>query len=361
MSDFYDATTEHIAKLSGPWCASYSGGKDSTSVVTWIEYLRRSKQITVEQPRMVRSDTGVEEGNLVGVAEELTTVLEECDWECAVVQPLVNERLYCQILGRGLPPIHPGARRMRWCTRSTKIDPMNRWRDEIEGQLSITGLRLGESKMRDGKLLKSSCSAGGECGIPDPGEGRYSPILHWRTCEVIDWLNGAVDKSVRKLMPDVFNVTKKLVEIYGCKIGQPTLGFTEPEITAARYGCIGCPAIGAEAHAPATVIRRNGKHSPLNELYAVWHDARRPENRLVGYRKGKQIMGPIRMPARMVLFDRVMNIQRRAGVVLITPDDESFIRGCWKNGVYPRGWSSADEDVETTDRHPLFYNRSKVQ
>lgn len=354
MKDFYDATPEHIAKLSGPWCASYSGGKDSTSVVTWVEYLRRSGQITVDQPRLVRSDTGVEEQNLIVVADELTELLEGFDWECAVVQPLVNERLYCQILGRGLPPIHPGVRRMRWCTRSTKIDPMNRWRDQIEGQLSITGLRYGESDMRDGKLRKSSCAAGGECGIPDPGEGRYSPILHWRTCEVIDWLNGAVDKSVRRLMADVFRVTRKLVEIYGCKIGQPTLGFTEPEIEASRYGCIGCPAIGASAHAPASVIRRNGRTSPLNELYDVWAFARRPENRLIGYRKGKQIMGPIRMPVRRVLFDRVMDIQQRAGIVLVTPEDEKFIRGCWLRNVYPRGWSSADEDVEAVGNEPLF-------
>lgn len=107
MRDFYEPTQEHLTKLAQPWCCSFSGGKDSTSLVTWIEWLRRAGWITVERPQLVRSDTGVEEGNLVGVAEELTTLLEGCDWECAVVRPAVHERLYPQILGRGLPPIPP--------------------------------------------------------------------------------------------------------------------------------------------------------------------------------------------------------------------------------------------------------------
>lgn len=321
----------------GLWSASFSGGKDSSTMVTWVEYLRRTGQIQIETPRLVRSDTGVEETALIDCAERLTDRLEESEWECAVVQPEVHERLYTQILGRGLPPIHPGIRRMRWCTRSTKIDPMNRWKDrDNEAPLSITGLRLGESKMRDNKLR--GCAAGGECGIPDPGEGRYSPILNWTTCHVIDWLNGAVDREVRKVMADVFPITQQLVEIYGVKIGQPTLDEDiEPTIEAARYGCIGCPAIGEGPEAPRSVIRRNGRGSPLNELYAVWNEARKRVNRLIRYRKGKLQLGPIRMAARKMLFDWVMDIQSRAGVVLIRLEDEIFIRDCWRRQVYPRG------------------------
>jgi hypothetical protein len=64
-------------------------------------------------------------------------------------------------------------------------------------------------------------------------------------------------------------------------------------------------------------------------------------------------MGPIRMEARKRLFARVMDIQRRAGVVLVTPEDEAFIRDCWARRVYPRGWSEADEAGEPP-AGPLF-------
>ncbi len=357
LPSFYEPTAEHISRLDNEsWCASFSGGKDSTALVTWVEWLRRAGWITVAQPKLVRSDTGVEETNLMAVSWELTDLLRSFGWDCGVVRPEVHERLYTQILGRGLPPIHPGIRRMRWCTRSTKIDPMARWKGGVTedgaAPLSVTGLRLGESAMRDGKLKKSFCAAGGECGIPDPGEGRYSPLLNWKLCHVVDWLSGNVGKAVRDAMEDVFEVTRKLVAIYG--IATATNLFEEEEIiSTARFGCIGCPAIGAEANAPLSVKRRNGFQSPLNELYDVWFEARQPQNRLVWNEGGKSGMGALKMETRKRLFSRVMDIQQRAGVVLITPEDEAYIRQCWADKTYPRYWSAADEEV-TPSLGPLF-------
>jgi 3'-phosphoadenosine 5'-phosphosulfate sulfotransferase (PAPS reductase)/FAD synthetase len=138
---FYDPTPEQVAKLSQPWCASYSGGKDSTSLVTWIEWLRRSGQIDVPTPKFVRSDTGVEDPALTAIAEEMTALLGRCGWRCVLVRPAPDQKLYSRILGVGLPPIHPGIRRMRWCTQSTKIGPMVAQRSNAAG-LTITGLRL---------------------------------------------------------------------------------------------------------------------------------------------------------------------------------------------------------------------------
>jgi DNA sulfur modification protein DndC len=186
MRTFYEPTAEHLTKLAGPWCCSFSGGKDSTALVTWIEWLRRAAWLDVAKPQLVRSDTGVEDPALVAVAEGLTAVLERSGWTCALVRPEIHQRLYNRILGIGNTPVYPGIRLMRWCTRSTKIDPMDAWREGNAPGLTLTGLRLGESAMRDGKLKRSSCAAGGECGIPDPGEGKYSPLLRWTTCQVID-------------------------------------------------------------------------------------------------------------------------------------------------------------------------------
>lgn len=356
MKLFYEPTQEHLARLDGPWCCSYSGGKDSTSLVTWIEWLRREGWITVDRPQLVRSDTGVEEQHLVGLAEEMTELLEASGWECALVRPKIHEKLYNRILGIGNSPIHPGITRLRWCTRATKIDPMERWREEHSSGLTLTGLRLGESAIRDGKILrKSGCAAGGECGIPDASERTYSPILNWSTCQVIDWLTGMVGKDVQQKMDDIFDVTRQLVEIYDVKINRDHFEGFDDEVTAARFGCIGCPAIQAEARAPASVIRRNGPASPLNELYSVWHEARLDKNRCVNMKDGHEgLPGPIRLHVRKRLFDLVLDIQRRAGVVLVTPEDEAFIRQCWAEKRYPRGWSEADELTVAPTTMPLF-------
>ena len=350
---FYLPSADQLAALAGPWCASYSGGKDSTAMVTWLEWLRRSGRLQADRPRLVRSDTGVEGPALDATARALTALLAASGWECGLVRPELRERLYNRILGIGNTPVHPGVKNLRWCTRATKIDPMGRWSRENGGGLQLTGLRLGESKMRDGKIARAACAAGGECGIPDPGEGTFSPILHWSTCQVVDWLEGHLAREVREAMADVFAVTRQLAAVYGFT-SAATL-FEEREVTSsARFGCVGCPAISAERAAPRSAERRNGVGSPLNELYDVWFEARLPQNRLVNLKRGKRrLPGPIRLEARKRLFARVMDIQARAGVVLVTPEDEAFIRDCWERKVYPRGWSEADEATEAPEP-PLF-------
>lgn len=368
MRDFYIPSREIVSKInsSGDWCASYSGGKDSTSLVTWIEYLRRTGQVVAPWPKLVQSDTLVEYPALQTISRDMMDLLRSSGWECAVVEPLIHEKLYCRILGIGNSPIHAGIRKMRWCTRSTKIDPMERWRDVHANGMTLTGVRIGESAIRDEKIKKPSCAAGGECGIPEMSERTYSPIINWTLCQVVDWLNGAVDKKAQEVMGDVFVITKRLTEVYDIRMGQETFGFGDPEVKAARFGCIGCPAISAERHAPLSVIKRHGADSPICELYDVWFEARQRRNRC--YRPGKPKggrsalggFGPIKLEVRKTLLARVLDIQSRAGIVLVTPEDEAFIRKCWDEKVYPRGWSEADELTEAPSETPLFEKKKCV-
>lgn len=362
---FHDPTPEHISRIAGEWCASYSGGKDSTALVTWLEWCRRAGWIDAPRPALVMSDTGLEHESLGAISADLMALLARHGWRCEVVKPLLHERIYNRILGVGITPIHPGVRKMRWCTNATKIRPMDRWRAKHAKGLTLTGLRMGESAMRDDKIRKASvgCAAGGECGIPQPSARTYSPIVNWRTCQVTDWIGGLVGRDVRDLMGDVFDITRRLIVAYDFAFA--TTIFDEREVvSAARFGCTGCPAIGATSEPPRVVVSRYGPGHPIGELYDVWFEARKPENRCYRaprpgqggkalFRKG--CYGPIRLAARPVLFDRVMDIQRRAGVVLVTPEDEAFIRDCWARKVYPRGWSEADEAVAPP--LPLFDGR----
>lgn len=357
MKNLLAATDEQRTKLSSrEWCASYSGGKDSTALVVWIEWLRRSDQIVAESPMLVQSNTAIEDVHLQAISHDMMGALQASGWHCAVVAPKIHEKLYNRILGIGNTPVHPGGGRfMRWCTRSTKIDPMDRWRKQHASGLVLTGLRLGESKVRDAKLAKRGlgCSAGGECGIPSASQNTYSPLIDWTMCNVIDFLNGIVGRNFRDTMRDVLPITKRLVEIYNVSIGQDGLfDDVDREVSTARFGCIGCPAISADRCAPRSTAKRNGENSPLNELYDVWFEARRRDNRLVNPRTGGR--GPIKMAVRKVLFDRIMDIQRRSGVVLVSLEDEKFIRDCWAREVYPRGWSTADEQNQAVEDRPLL-------
>jgi hypothetical protein len=89
--NFYDPDAEQLSKLGGAWCCSYSGGKDSTSMVTWIEWLRRSGWITVDRPQLVQSNTKVEDPALMALSSLMMEKLRRTGWECVVVTPEIGQ------------------------------------------------------------------------------------------------------------------------------------------------------------------------------------------------------------------------------------------------------------------------------
>lgn len=344
------------------WVCSFSGGKDSTALVTWIEWLRRIGMVRVATPRLVMSDTTVEFPFLRGIADRLMAALAKCGWECQVVTPPVNQRLYCRIFGIGVTPVHPGNRtRMRWCSRATKINPMTRYAKTLaEDVLQLSGVRWGESDVRDGKLKAKGCAAGGECGLPEPGDRVTAPIITWKMCQVIDWLSGR--EGVADAMPDTVGLTRELVEVYNVKTAD--VGFltaTPPPSTALRFGCIGCPAISNVKVTRSKEAANHPEWSHLRRIYGVWDALYNKANRCCRlrtdtYRKQNKNWpkgwnpdygyGPLRMEARKQYFPEILDIQDKAKVTLVTPEDIAFVHECWEKKVYPRGWSEADESVQ---------------
>lgn len=346
------------------WICCYSGGKDSTSLVTWIEWLRRSGMVKAATPRLVMSDTGVEYPFLRGIADRIMATLAMTGWQCEVVYPKIHERLYNRIFGIGNTPVHPGGRKMRWCTRATKINPMNRFRKGIsEGILQLSGVRWGESDNRDAKLSAGGCAAGGECGLPDPGEGVYGPIIAWKVCKVIEWLNGDAGDEVNETMADLLPMMQELVGVYEVRMGQEGMFGIPAKVTSLRFGCVGCPAITEEKITRSRQGREHPQWVHLRRIHSeLWPALYLRKNRCVRVKtrpvKTRPVKtrledwspqigyGPIRMEARKKYFAVLLEIQEASGVTLVTPEDIAFIHDCWARKVYPRGWSEADELVQ---------------
>lgn len=358
---------ETLAVLNGrEWICSYSGGKDSTSLVTWIEWLRRVGIVRCGTPRLVMSDTTVEYPFLRSIADRMMVALSASGWVCEVVTPKIHEKLYNRIFGIGNTPIHPGGRKMRWCTRATKIDPMSRFSKGIaDDMVQLSGVRWGESDSRDAKLSAGGCSAGGECGLPEPGEGVFGPIISWKVCKVIDWLSGEAGEEVNQAIPDLSPMMRELVGVYEVQKGQEGLFGIPPKVTALRFGCIGCPAITKEKITNSRQGRAHPQWIHLRRIYDLWAALYLRKNRCVRLKtrptktrptktrledwSARIGFGPIRMEARKTYFAELLDIQRSAGVTLVTTEDIAFIHDCWERKVYPRGWSEADELVQIPD------------
>src|SRR5258708_32688668 len=87
----------------------------------------------------------------------------------------MDKRFFVYILGRGVPP--PNNNTLRWCTRQIKVEPMQQEViqaiDGLDGTvLMLTGVRQGESAIRDRRIEMSCSKDGAECG-----QGGYQQLL----------------------------------------------------------------------------------------------------------------------------------------------------------------------------------------
>jgi DNA sulfur modification protein DndC len=388
------------------WAIAYSGGKDSTALVTLVVWLIQSGQIPApESLTVLYADTRMELTPLAIAAEQTLRDLRARGIDARMVTAPMDKRFLVYILGRGVPP--PNNNTLRWCTRQIKVDPMaaelkrlsdelrspaekaflasarprirelvvraalaltgagaigedltSGWEsladaaavlsaagfatDEIEALreaamapslagyiegvdrtiaqskiLMLTGVRQGESAIRDNRIAMSCGRNGGECGqgwyqetLPDALCDTLAPLLHWRVCHIWDWL--------LLLAPELEYggwATALVAEAYGGD---------EAEEMNARTGCNGCP-LATKDTALEGLVRlypeRWGYLALLRELRPIFRWLREPAQRLrkaggEARRDGTPVanqyrMGPLTFEARLQALAAILDIQER--------------------------------------------------
>lgn len=408
-----DAVAFTLASLQayGPthphWCIAWSGGKDSTATLTLVIHLIETGQLARPETLTVYyADTRQELTPLALAAAEIMAQLARFPWiRLRVVTAPLDKRFLVYILGRGVPP--PNNNTLRWCTRQIKVDPMAAAIEAdlappaapapadgighnggppldtavepldapahivLEGAssasvLMITGVRQGESAMRDQRIEMSCSKDGAECGqgwyqkaLPKARGIRgqiatLAPILHWRVCNVWDWLR------IYAPMPAYGGwATAGIADAYGGD---------DAEDLNSRTGCIGCPlaskdvALGIVLAMPAWAYL-----APLMRLKPIYRALRRPENRLRkpgaeilkdgSTAKNPQRMGPLTFAARLWALGEILGIQAevnasadalgRPRLDLLNAEEEARIRQLIAAGTWPQGWDGGEPTADT--------------
>lgn len=352
------------------WGIAWSGGKDSSATLTLICWLITSGKIKAPRSLTVfYADTRQELTPLAIAAEQIMDELRERGIRVEVVTAPMDKRFMVYILGRGVPP--PNNNTLRWCTRQIKIDPMQAAIEarlgDFEGNfLMITGVRQGESAIRDQRIEMSCGKDGAECGqgwyqqvLPNAKglRGRLAtlaPLLHWRVCHVWEWLKHWAPQ-------EEFGdwSTAMIADAYG--------GDEAEEINA-RTGCIGCP-LAAEDKALDGVLKVPAWAylSPLKGIKPLWRELREPQHRLkkAGLErlkdgtiaKNPQRMGPLTFEARRMGLERILGIQseinaaaraqRRPELSLLNAEEEDRIRELIAAETWPDGWEGDEPGAET--------------
>lgn len=340
------------------WCIAYSGGKDSSATVTAVCHLIATGRVPApESLTVLYADTRMELPPLQAAAMAMLAELRSRGFRAEVVLPTMDARFFVYMFGRGVPP---PSNTFRWCTQQIKIEPMQRallgLRQQIgEKLLMITGVRLGESAVRDARIALSCSRNGAECGqgwfqetTPESVADTLAPLLHWRVCFVWDWLSAVAPQ-------DGFP-TYMVAESYG--------GDEAQEINA-RTGCVGCNLASRDV-ALETILRnpRWQYLAPLLRLRPLYAWLKAPANRLRKFdeRKadGSRVsnpgrMGPLTMEARLAGLRAVLDLQTECNarrgdmpaIDLINADEEFRIRELIDAGTWPQRWTGDEMRADT--------------
>ncbi|NEQ64764.1 MAG: phosphoadenosine phosphosulfate reductase [Symploca sp. SIO2D2] len=411
------------------WVISFSGGKDSSTLVTLtIDLIESGRVPRPESLHVLYADTRMELPPLQMSAMQILSECKRRGFSTEVVMAPIERRFLPYILGRGVPP--PNNSTLRYCTQNIKLNPMKLAMErlhlrvnpglacELDARnlrmamgilpqnyinaisskslstkailtsavdkaeikrlyqrfskvklLSLNGVRIGESAIRDRRILTSCSKNGSECGqgwfqrdLPDSICDKLSPILHWRVCQIWDWL--------RFDAPGLGFDTEILVDAYG--------GDEAEEINA-RTGCICCPLASKDLALDALIQMPHWSYlAPLKELRHWYLWARRFDNRLQKHgeinKDGKLSKnpcrkGPLTIKARQEMLAAVLAIQDKVNtaaikrgrplVNILNQEEINYIHRCHDNQVFPQGWTG-DEPIGS-ELLPQIYSDGTVQ
>jgi len=355
------------------WAIAYSGGKDSSALVTTVVHLLESG--AVPRPKsltVLYADTRQEIPPLYFSAMTMLERLNQRGIRTQVVLPELDDRYFVYMFGRGVPP--PNNNTLRWCTPQIKVEPMVNALKELREEsgekiLMLTGVRIGESAMRDQRIALSCGRNGSECGqgwfqmaTPESVADTLAPLLHWRVCHVWDWLMFDA--------PPLGFPTNLVAEVYGGE---------EANEMNARTGCIGCPLAERDTVLDYIIGLPYWSYmAPLKKLKPLYRELRKFHFRLQKYgeRNSDGLLssnpnrkGPLTMDARRYGLSVVLNIQGEVNEVahahgrpeidLINAEERARIDELIAANTWPKRWTGNESRGDIL--LPLIHQSGAVQ
>lgn len=181
-----------------PWIVGYSGGKDSTSVLSlvWLALLRLPENERHKMVHVISTDTLVENPIVASWVTQSLATMEGAVREQGIpitphrLVPEVKDTFWVNLIGRGYPAPRP---KFRWCTERLKIRPSNTFvRNMVKASgetILVLGTRKAESAARSSRMSELEKSRVRDRLSPNeslPNSLVFSPIENWTNDDV--WL-----------------------------------------------------------------------------------------------------------------------------------------------------------------------------
>lgn len=345
----YADTTER------PWIIGFSGGKDSTVMLTLVwEALKRIRKMPMPfQLRrpiyVVCNDTLVENPIIVEytnrILNKINTAAREQDLPVFVRKtiPRLEDSFWVNIIGKGYPVPNNA---FRWCTDKLKIKPTSRFINEqvIENgeAIILIGTRVSESSSRAKSIKKHEIR--GKRLTKHPNQANtfiYSPIKHLLLEEIWGFINthpspwGADNSELFKIYSDASS------DDYEC----PTLVTNKEHSSCgqSRFGCWTCTVVKEDKSMTALINNGFEWLKPLLRLRNLLEIERNNiEIRMPTRRDGTRAindMGTYLPSYRSHILKRVLEAQKEIQVAkpqleLITNQELIAIQVKWNRDLY---------------------------
>jgi DNA sulfur modification protein DndC len=341
-------------RYNRPWIIGFSGGKDSTVLLTlvWLALLKiREENPTAtfkRQVYVVCNDTMVE--NPV-VEEYVTTVLQTIQKAAKEQQlpiviktttPQIEDTFWCCVIGKGYPVPNNS---FRFCTEKMKIKPTSTFivnQISADGEVVILiGTRLSESQQRANSIKRHEIKGHRLSKHPlTPNTYIYAPIKELMLEEVW-WIIKAIPSPWGFDNQILFNIYMNAsADDYEC----PTVVTNDSHRSCgqSRFGCWVCTVVKEDKSMAALI--KNGVEwmKPLLDFRDKLIKNRNiSENRNDTRRNGQAAvdetghkMGNYTMKYRIQLLRELLSIQKdtqksRSSIDLITSQELIAIQVIW--------------------------------
>lgn len=259
-----------------PWVVGYSGGKDSTATLQLIWHAlaelpaeRRTKPVHV-----ISTDTLVENPIVaMWVENSLRKVREASEAQAMPIQahrltPDPADSFWVNLIGKGYPAPRP---KFRWCTSRLKINPSNRFINEVVRQngeaILVLGTRKAESASRSANMDKYARESTRDL-LSSHGDLDRS----WVFTPIADWSNDDVWQYLMQVKNPWGYRNKDLLGMYQgatadgeCPLVVDT---STPSCGDSRFGCYVCTLVEQDKSMEAMIRNDHEKEwmTPLMEF-----------------------------------------------------------------------------------------------
>jgi len=305
-----------------PWVVTFSGGKDSTTVLQLVTEMLidlRKEDKDFKKVYIVSSDTGVE----MPVIEDYTTnkltsidefiKKEKMNMSVNLLRPKVTEGFWNLLLGKGYPSPN---QTFRWCTDRMKIKPatlfLKSLTEKNESILMLLGVRSDESQARAASIEKRDENHRGFSKHGEiPNAFVFSPVKDWTNADVWTYLSK---------YPAPWGQHEDMMKLYDKGSGEADCNIAlNPEAASCgktRFGCWVCTVVSKDK-SMENMMRNKGDEwmEPLHEFRNKLEAYRDTKGlglikRQTRRRNGQKSIGPFLLSTRKELLEELLNIEK---------------------------------------------------